>query len=200
MLTHGALCSSLEGSNQIVSDQGVRKNLYQKVRMPVFPSFALRIESTDECFVDRRCVPRRLVILGPDLARSERDEEEIREGVDGERLNAVSPLPCPAPYLVLCMAVAAVSCSCTIVVVASCWRTTSVLRRCVLCRSVFYYLFCSVLFTPLSARLTRTLGYLVFYLTVLYVYNNVPVWLSLYSRADNGQCHVHSHRCPSYIV
>ena len=24
--------SSLEGSNQIVSDQGVRKNLYQKVR------------------------------------------------------------------------------------------------------------------------------------------------------------------------
>ena len=86
MLTHGALCSSLEGSNQIVSDQGVRKNLYQKVRMPVFPSFALGIESTNECFVDRRCVPRRLVILGPDLARSERDEEEIREGVDGGRL------------------------------------------------------------------------------------------------------------------
>ena len=26
------MCSALEGSNQIVSDQGVRKTLYQKVR------------------------------------------------------------------------------------------------------------------------------------------------------------------------
>lgn len=26
-------CSALEGSNQVVSDQGVRKSLYQKVRV-----------------------------------------------------------------------------------------------------------------------------------------------------------------------
>ena len=77
------MCSALEGSNQIVSDQGVRKNLYQKVCRPV--GFQTTAMAND--ILDCGCVPGRLAVLGPDFARSERDEEEIREGGDGERLN-----------------------------------------------------------------------------------------------------------------
>ena len=44
--------------------------------------------------LDCGCVPGRLAVLGPDLARSQRDEEEIREGGDGERLNERSSASC----------------------------------------------------------------------------------------------------------
>lgn len=92
--------SQLENSNQIVSDQGVRKNLYQRVSRTICVGV-----TGAHCHLDRRCVSRRLVIVGSNLTRrsvlslphgllppnnaySERHEEEVREGVDGERMSA----------------------------------------------------------------------------------------------------------------
>ena len=81
-----------------MSDQGVRKNLYQKVCHPI------RIQTTAMAndILDCGCVPGRLAVLGPDLARSERDEEEVRERVDEPGLSAASRtllllLCCPPP-------------------------------------------------------------------------------------------------------
>ena len=53
------LCSGLEQNNQIVSEQGVRKVLYQKVRLKPSSSLTILQMLTNLPFslVDPRCVP-----------------------------------------------------------------------------------------------------------------------------------------------
>ena len=115
-----------------------------------------------------------MAVVRPDLARSERDEEEIREGVDGERLNehCVFPLsshllPLRRPgfrargAILLLFRVRVPSLS----LLLACHVGVYVARSCVLvCVSTYSAQYCS----PRSrfAPSTCTLGYLVLYLTL----------------------------------
>ena len=119
-----AVCSNLEGSHTVVSDQGVRKTLYQKVcavlslllRIPTDTVYSLRSSlrsrtggSHPAKYPEKVRVPpgyqlfvSRLTL--PSSLPSERDEEEVRERVDGPGLSAASRtllllLCCPPPSL-----------------------------------------------------------------------------------------------------